>query len=44
MDTPAVADKVTLSFEDWSYAHVWVFFPIFYFGAIGILSSRYQGE
>ncbi len=35
---------VTLSFEDWSYAHVWVFFPIFYFGAIGILSSRYQGE
>jgi hypothetical protein len=33
---------VNLSFEDWSYAHVWFYLPLFYFGAIGFTSRRYQ--
>jgi hypothetical protein len=35
---------VNLSFEDWSYAHVWFYLPIFYLGAIGFTSRRYQAE
>ncbi len=33
---------VTLKFEDWSYAHVWIYFPIFYFLALGLVRKRYQ--
>lgn len=33
---------VDLKFEDWSYAHVWIFLPIFYFGCIGIVTKRYH--
>jgi hypothetical protein len=32
---------VTLKFEDWSYAHVWIYLPIFYFVAIGLVRKRY---
>lgn len=27
--------------EDWSYAHVWVYLPIFYFLSLGFVSARY---
>ncbi len=33
---------VTLKFEDWSYAHVWVFLPIFYLGGLALARRRYQ--
>lgn len=33
---------VTLRFEDWSYAHVWIYLPIFYFLSLGVVSSRYK--
>jgi hypothetical protein len=33
---------INLSFEDWSYAHVWVYLPIFYFLGIFIAARRYQ--
>lgn len=35
---------VTLRFEDWSYAHVWVYFPIFYVLSLGFVSRRYSRE
>jgi len=35
---------VNLKFEDWSYAHVWIFLPIFYFVAVGFVSGRYHAE
>jgi hypothetical protein len=35
---------ITLSFENWSYAHVWFYLPAFYFVAIGFTSRRYQAE
>ena len=33
---------VVLSFEDWSYAHVWIYLPIFYFLSVAVVSRRYQ--
>lgn len=33
---------VTLKFEDWSYAHVWIYLPIFYFLSLGLVRKRYQ--
>ena len=33
---------VPLKFEDWSYAHVWVFLPLFYFAGVAISTRRYQ--
>lgn len=33
---------VTLKFEDWSYAHVWIYLPIFYFISLGLVRKRYQ--
>ena len=33
---------IVLPFEDWSYLHVWVYLPVFYFGGIAIASRRYQ--
>ncbi|MCI0381232.1 MAG: hypothetical protein L0215_26910, partial [Gemmataceae bacterium] len=33
---------VDLPFEDWSYAHVWIYLPLFYFGGVAIASRRYQ--
>jgi hypothetical protein len=35
---------VALSFEDWSYAHVWVYLPIFYVLSFGFVSRRYGEE
>jgi hypothetical protein len=32
---------VPLKFEDWSYAHVWIYLPIFYFLAIQLVRKRY---
>ena len=32
---------VPLKFEDWSYAHVWIYLPIFYFLALGLVRRRY---
>jgi len=33
---------IDLSFEDWSYAHVWIFLPIFYFVSVGVVTKRYH--
>ena len=33
---------VTLSFEDWSYAHVWIYLPIFYLGGLTLARRRYS--
>ena len=33
---------VALSFEDWSYAHVWVYLPIFYLGGLTLAHRRYS--
>ena len=33
---------VNLPFEDWSYAHVWIYLPIFYFLSLGLVSGRYR--
>jgi len=33
---------VTLKFEDWSYAHVWYYLPIFYLGGLALARRRYQ--
>jgi len=33
---------VSLKFEDWSYAHVWIYLPIFYFLSLGVVSGRYK--
>lgn len=35
---------VNLSFEDWSYAHVWFYLPLVYFFAIPMVSRRYDSE
>lgn len=35
---------VTLRFEDWSYAHVWHYFPVFYYLTFLIISKRYRSE
>jgi len=35
---------VNLRFEDWSYAHVWFYLPLFYFFSIPIVSKRYDSE
>ena len=33
---------VELKFEDWSYAHVWIYLPIFYFLSLGLVRKRYS--
>ena len=33
---------VTLSFEDWSYAHVWFYLPVFYFFGLILAARRYE--
>ena len=33
---------VTLKFEDWSYAHVWYYLPMFYLGGLVLARRRYQ--
>jgi hypothetical protein len=33
---------VELPFEDWSYAHVWIYLPIFYFLGVAFTARRYQ--
>jgi hypothetical protein len=33
---------IELPFEDWSYAHVWIYMPLFYFGGLGYAMRRYQ--
>jgi hypothetical protein len=33
---------IELPFEDWSYAHVWVYLPLFYFFGICIAARRYR--
>ena len=32
---------VQLNFEDWSYAHVWIYMPIFYLFSFVLVSKRY---
>jgi len=32
---------VALKFEDWSYAHVWIYLPIFYLGGLMLARRRY---
>lgn len=31
-----------LKFEDWSYAHVWIYVALFYFAGLGIAKRRYE--
>jgi len=33
---------VELKFEDWSYAHVWIYLPIFYLGGLTLARRRYS--
>ncbi|MSS72575.1 MAG: hypothetical protein EXS64_13935 [Candidatus Latescibacteria bacterium] len=33
---------IHLPFEDWSYAHVWPYLPIFYFIGLAVASRRYR--
>jgi hypothetical protein len=33
---------VELKFEDWSYAHVWIYLPIFYFLGLALARRRYS--
>lgn len=33
---------VELKFEDWSYAHVWIYLPIFYVLSLGVVRKRYS--
>jgi len=33
---------VELKFEDWSYAHVWIYLPIFYLGGLALARKRYS--
>ena len=33
---------VDLSVEDWSYAHVWIYLPIFYLGGLTLARKRYS--
>lgn len=35
---------VALKFEDWSYAHVWIYLPIFYFLSFALVSKRYSDQ
>ena len=35
---------VALKFEDWSYAHVWIYLPIFYFLSFLVITKRYSDE
>ena len=35
---------VTLPFQDWSYAHVWIYLPMFYFVSALFVARRYQAE
>jgi hypothetical protein len=35
---------VNLRFEDWSYAHVWVYLPIFYLLAYLVVQKKYSAE
>lgn len=32
---------ITLKFEDWSYAHVWIYLPIFYLLGLALARRRY---
>jgi hypothetical protein len=32
---------VILKFEDWSYAHGWIYLPIFYFAGLALARKRY---
>lgn len=32
---------VELKFEDWSYAHVWIYLPVFYLGGLILARKRY---
>lgn len=34
--------SVELSFEDWSYAHLWIYLPIFYLGGLTLARRRYS--
>lgn len=33
---------IELPFEDWSYAHVWIYLPLFYFLGLAIAKRRYE--
>lgn len=33
---------VGLSFQDWSYMHVWIYLPLFYLAGLAIARRRYQ--
>ena len=33
---------VELKFEDWSYAHVWIYLPVFYFLGLTLARRRYR--
>jgi len=33
---------IELPFQDWSYAHVWAYLPLFYFVGLAIASRRYR--
>jgi heme A synthase len=33
---------IHLPFEDWSYAHVWAYLPIFYFIGLVVANRRYH--
>ena len=35
---------VNLKFEDWSYAHVWIYLPIFYFLSFLVVQKKYADE
>ena len=35
---------VNLRFEDWSYAHVWVYLPIFYLLSFLVVQKKYSDE
>jgi hypothetical protein len=33
---------VVLQFEDWSYAHVWIYLPVFYLAGLTLARKRYS--
>ena len=33
---------INLPFEDWSYAHVWIYLPLFYFLGLALAKRRYE--
>jgi hypothetical protein len=39
-----ILKSANLSFDDWSYAHIWYSLPVFYFGPIGFVTRRYAGD